>query len=344
MSSRPAAYLVALIVLLAGSAHAMGVHITDPWPDASSVTGVRHETVQFPSSSPFAPDDSAHAPQSTTTAELYMPMDAPPNHTTPAVVMLHGAAGMVAERGATYGPQLAAMGVAVLVIDTYGSRRDMATGFIGRVLHITETMFVADAYAGLRYLATIPMIDPNHVVLTGFSYGGMATMYSLYAEMADRFAPPGLRFAGHVSFYGPCVARFDDSRTTGAPLLMLYGQGDELIRPDRCNQIANDFRAGGSQVNVISYPGAVHQWDGGMPHMMIGRNLSGCSFRVSRNGAITDEHTGLPMTGVLTREIILGLCVPDRPYPIGADAKVRAQSNRDFGAFLRRVFNAPAAG
>jgi dienelactone hydrolase len=206
------------------------------------------------------------------------------------------------------------------------------------VLHIMETMFVADAYAGLRYLATIPMIDPHRVVLTGFSYGGMATMYALYAGMADRFAPPGLRFAGHVSFYGPCVARFDDSRTTGAPLLMLYGQQDELIRPDRCAQIADDLRGGGSQVSLIAYPGAVHQWDGGMPRMMIGRNLSGCSFRVARDGTITDQHTGLPMSGVLMREIILGLCVPDKPYPIGADARVRAESNRDVGAFLRRVF------
>ena len=336
---RRAAFLALLLIALPlRSAHAAGVRITDPWPDPAAVTGVREESVRFPSTSPFTPADAGHAPAATAIGELYLPADAPPDHGTPAVVMLHGAAGMVAERGAAYGPQLAAMGVAVLVIDTYGARRDMATGFIGRVLHITETMFVADAYAGLRALAAMPMIDPHRVVLAGFSYGGMATMYALYAEMADRFAPPGLRFAGHVSFYGPCVARFDDSRTTGAPLLMLYGARDELIRPDRCNRIADDLRRGGSEVSVIAYPGAVHQWDGGMPRMMIGRNLSGCSFRVSRDGTITDEHTGLPMSGVFLREVILGLCVPDKPYPIGADPRVRARSNRDFGAFLTRVF------
>ena len=38
-----------------------------------------------------------------------------------------------------------------------------------------------------------------------------------------------LRFAGPVAFYGPCIARFADSRTTGAPLLMVYGEKDELI-------------------------------------------------------------------------------------------------------------------
>ena len=155
MVRRIAALALLLSVLLLGSAHAT-VRITDPWPDPARITGVREESVRFPSTSPFTPADAAHAPAATAIGELYLPADAAPNHTTPAVVMLHGAAGRVAERGATYGPQLAAMGVAVLVIDTYGARRDMATGFIGRVLHITETMFVADAYAGLRYLATLP--------------------------------------------------------------------------------------------------------------------------------------------------------------------------------------------
>ena len=116
--------------------------------------------------------------------------------------------------------------------------------------NITETMFVADAYAALRDLATRPEIDAGHVVLAGFSYGGMATTYALYAQMADPLAAAGgLRFAGHVAFYAPCIARFRDSRTTGAPLLMLYGAEDELIVPDRCEQVAKDLRGGGSEVH-----------------------------------------------------------------------------------------------
>jgi dienelactone hydrolase len=216
----------------------------------------------------------------------------------------------------------------------------MADDFVGRVLHITETMFVADAYAALRYLAQRPEIDAQHVVLAGFSYGGMATMYALYAQMARAFAPDGRRFAGHVAFYGPCVARFADSRTTGAPLLMLNGADDELIRPERCAEIADDLRRGGSEVTAISYPGAVHQWDGAMSRRLIGRNLSACRFRVERDGTVRDRRTLLPMDGVFLRKVILALCVSSKPYPIGRDDAVRALSNRDFGRFLERVFAA----
>lgn len=320
----------------------MAFHISDPWPDADSVRGVTAVRVSFPSSDPFIPKDIGKAPKRMVSGLLFLPPQARPDHATPAVVMLHGSAGMIADR-AKYGPQLASMGIAVLLVETYASREDLATSFIDRVVHITETMFVADAYAALHYLAGRPEIDPRRVVLTGFSYGGMATEYAMYDQMARALSPDGLRFAGHVAYYAPCIARFADSRTTGAPLLMLYGADDELMRADRCEQVAQDLRGGGSEVSIISYPGAVHQWDGGLQRRLIGRQLAGCRFLVTRDGSVRDQNTMLPMGGPFLRKVILGLCTGSRPYPIGRDDAVRELSNRDFGAFLTRVF-APHTG
>ena len=313
--------------------------IADPWPTITATREVRTEQIEFSSSDPFTPEEAGHAATRLVSGQLYLPASQVTFHQVPAVVFLHGSAGNIAERGATYGPQLAAMGVAALVVDTYASRADLGTGFIERVLNITETMFVADAYGALRTLAGRPDIDARHVVLAGFSYGGMATTYALYAQMADRLAPAGVRFAGHVAYYAPCIARFSDSRTTRASLLMLYGQDDQLMRAARCEEIAGDLRQGGSRVRIIAYAGAVHQWDGGMPRRLIGRQLAGCRLRVERDGAVRDERTLLPMNGPFLRKVILGLCTDSRPYPIGRDDRIRAQSNRDFGQFLARVFN-----
>jgi dienelactone hydrolase len=327
--------------LCAGAAQAPELvvpHIVDPWPDPAAVQDVRVESVSFSSSDPFSPADFGHAPTRVVGAQLYLPQQAAAGRRSPAVVLLHGSAGNIAQRGATYGPQLPAMGVAVMVVETYASRTDLATTFIDRVLHITESMFLADAYGALTYLAGRPDIDARRVVLAGFSYGGMAATYALYGQIADRLAPAGLRFAGHVAFYAPCIARFADSRTTGAPLLMLYGAEDELIRPARCAQVADDLRRGGSEVTVISYPGAVHQWDGAMPRGLIGRQLAGCRLRVERDGTVRDQRTLLPMNGPFLRKIILGLCTGAKPYPIGRDDRVRGLSNHDFGRFLSRIF------
>jgi dienelactone hydrolase len=327
-------------ILPAGAA--TPIRIADPWPAQETIGNVRSEDVTFPSATPFSPADLVShraVPPATGRGRLYLPADAPHDHSIPAVVMLHGAAGLVAQRGDLYGTQLAAMGVAVLVLDSFGPRADLGTAFTDRLIHITETAVVTDAYAALGYLAARPEIDGKRVVLVGFSYGGMATTYALYRQMAELLAPPGLRFAGHVAFYGPCIGRFADNRTTGAPLLMLYGQDDELMDPKRCAETALDLRLGGSTVDIISYPGAVHQWDGALERRMIGNNLKPCRFEVERDGTIRDLRTMLPMSGPFLRKVELALCVTWHPYPIGRDDAIREKSNRDFGNFLMQVFN-----
>jgi dienelactone hydrolase len=330
--------------LVRGAGAGAQAKLQEPWPAPAAVESIVGQTVSFPSSSPFVPEDIGQkdgAAPTAALATLFLPPGRHGERTVPAVILLHGAGGVIANRELTYGPQLAAMGTAALVIDSFAARRDRATSFIERVIHITETMMMADAYAGLGFLASLPEIDARHVVLAGFSEGAMAATYALYAQIAEGLAPRGLRFAGHVAFYGPCLAHFDDNRTTGAPLLMLLGAEDEITNPKRCAAVAEELRAGGSAVQIISYPGAVHQWDGRFERRLIGRNLSGCSFEVEKDGAVVDDHTGLPMSGPFWRKLILALCVSSKPYPIGRDDRMRAMSNRDWGRFLEAVFNAP---
>ena len=120
----------------------------------------------------------------------------------------------------------------------FGARADMARGFTERLIQITETMLIADVYAALRYLDGLPEVDGDRVALIGFSYGGMAATYAAHAQVAERFAPNGARFAGHVAFYAPCVAQFDDGRSTGAPVLFLIGDGDAIVDQARCAEVS----------------------------------------------------------------------------------------------------------
>ena len=341
--------LATFLVIMAVPAMAAAVswsRLVEPWPDPASLADIPGVPVSWPSTSPFAPDDigagSEDAPPTTALGRLYLPPGPHAARSVPAVILLHGSGGILPSRELTYAPQLARLGVAALVVDSFGARRDRGTEYLDRILNITETMILADAYTGLGFLAARPEIDPRHVVLTGFSYGAMSTMYGLYAQFADKLAPPGLRFAGHVAFYGPCIARFDDSRTTGAPLLMLIGGKDELVDQRRCAEVAADLRRGGSRVDTIVYPDAVHQWDGALAPRLSGSNLSGCSLRVERDGTITDQDTGLEMSGAFRRKLILGLCtLGARPYPIARDDRVRAQATADYGRFLANIFAAP---
>ena len=335
-------WIFALCLLAAAPARAAETRygLTGTWPNGAAIDRIEGQEVTYPSASPFSPADFAdmqEAPKATARATLFLPPGKHNPRSLPAVIMLHGSGGVLSARELTYGRQLAAMGIVALAVDVFAARRDLGTGFIDRLLNITESMMIADAYAGLTWLTeTHPAIDPTRVVLVGFSYGAMASMYAMNARVAQQLGR-GLAFAGHVAFYGPCIARFADKRTTGAPLLYLYGTADILIDRARCEQFLDDVRAGGSAAEMIAYEGAPHQWDGGWGRRTIGRTMHGCRLWVERDGTVRDLNTLLPMSTPFARKIILGLCANGPPYPIGADEAVRQRSNRDLGKFLARV-------
>ena len=344
--------LAAALLFLAAAVSAQGRAQTPAlaqgsWPAVDGYADDRGVSVTLESASPFGLSDfrgKALAP-TRVPATLFLPVDLNKGGRVPAVVLLHGAAGVLYQRELTYARQFAAMGVAALVIDVFGARRDRASGFIERLLEITETMMIADAYAGLRLLSGHEAVDPQRVALMGFSYGGMASVLAAYSQVAETMAPGGHRFAAHVAFYGPCIARLEDSRATGAPVLMVWGSEDALIDPERCAEIADDLRQGGARVRTVAYEGAYHQWDGAWEGPFeIGRSLADCRFRVSRAGVARDRRTWLPMTGPWLRRVILGLCVAGDGYMIGRDDKVRARSNRDVGRFLAAAFTRKERG
>jgi len=313
-----------------------------PWPEENAAGAPQGERVTFDSRSPFAFSDVGNGPEDAPPTEavgrLYLPPEASATAPVPAVVILHGASGVQSVRELTYARQFAGQGVAALVIDVFAARRDRATSFINRLLEITEAMFLADAYAGLEYLAARPEVDGARVALIGFSYGGMVATYAAYEQVAERYAPGGPRFAAHVAFYAPCIAEFQDSRATGAPLLMLYGGRDAIVDPERCVRIAGQLEKGGAEVEMIAYPEAVHQWDGRFgAEREIGRNLAGCRFVVEPDGTVRDRWLWLPMSTVFYRKVILGLCAASEGYLIGRNDAVRVQSNRDMGVFLERT-------
>jgi dienelactone hydrolase len=329
---------LALLTVTHAAAAADLSALTRPWPNGEALPQGREVTWQ--STSPFTPQEALwrSAPQTTAVGTLFVARRAPGAPAPPAVVMLHGSGGVLLPRERTYGAQFAAMGITALVVDAFAARRDRGTSFTERLLNITESMLLADAYAGLRFLIAEGEADARRIALVGFSYGAMATMYALNQAAARAFAPDGERFIAHAAFYGPCIASFEEPRTTGAPLLILYGTADELIDPARCAAKAAGFRAGGSTVEVIAYEGAAHQWDGGRGPFRIGQLLNGCNLRLERDGAVRDLNSGLAMGGRTSRMVILGLCVENTPYLINADDAVRARSNADLGRFLAAAF------
>lgn len=332
--SRLGGALVALgALLLPGPLAAETPRFETPWPPAE----LAGERVAFPTTTPFALTDvgSGALEIRDAKATLFLPPEASAESPVPAVILLHGAGGVMHDRELTYGPQLAQQGVAALAIDSFGARRDLAQGFLQRLMAVTEVTLLADAFAGLAYLDSLPEVDGDRVALIGFSYGAMASVLAAYEQVSDRFLPEGPRFAAHVGYYGPCIVRLEDPATTGAPVLLLWGSGDQIVDAGRCAEVMEDLEQGGSDVRRIVYPGALHQWDGGRTTpWRAPRNLANCRYLVRPDGTAWDVGSAIPLVDPTLRQLSLAFCSSDDGYLIGRDDEVRAQSNQALGDFL----------
>jgi len=322
---------VVLAVIAAGPATAQ-LDETGNWREAD-VSPVRPA---IESASPFSLKEvaGADAPPVAADVRFYAAEDASAEEPAPAVILLHGAGGVSWAREVRYARQFAAQGVAAAVIDVFASRN--GGRFVERLMKTTEAMALADAFATLDWLDARPDVDASRTALIGFSYGGMSSVFAAYAQVVETYGAEAT-FAAHVSFYGPCIARFVDPRTTGAPVLMLWGERDAIMDGQACHTLAADLDRGGSRVTIETYADAMHRWDGGSRRWRAPAHIADCRFRVDEGGSVRDTRTGLVMTGPALRATILAFCANRDGYLIAADETIRRRSNAALASFLNPV-------
>lgn len=186
-----------------------------------------------------------------------------PKKDLPAVVILHGSAGLDF-RGDFYARALNNAGIATFEIDMWEARGIDSAAERPAVPLINYP----DAFGALRFLTEHPNIDPDRIGVMGFSWGGVVTLASATDLYASRFGGE-LRFAAHVAHYPICYAANSGvpgskfKNLTGAPVLIQIGEEDDYdLGSAPCFALKNSLEPDEqSVVEVISYEGAFHGWD-----------------------------------------------------------------------------------
>jgi dienelactone hydrolase len=247
-------------------------------------------------------------PRIATTALLCLPPPALGPGPFPGLVVCHGLGGVIKNRELRYASWLAGQGVAVLVVDCYAARGMSNRRDNLRALTVTESMYLADAFAGLAFLARHERVIADRIGVMGFSYGGMVSVLTAYRQIQEAFARDGDRFAGHISFYGPTAPRFERTETTGAPVMIVNGVLDRNLSLKRTEEIAADLRAGGSEVDVHSLEGAYHQWDGeDKVRQFKSPALKHLKVKVTPDYRTRCERWGLEMKGYFSRAAVIAM-------------------------------------
>ena len=150
---------LSLVFLALSPARAETRRLPDIWPPPNAAAGSEGVTATFLSHSPFNLANVGEGPErdppTPADARLYMPPGASATSPSPAVVLLHGAGGVLRARELTYASQYAAMGAAALVIDAFGARPERASSFNERVLNITAGETTPDGEYSLETVACV---------------------------------------------------------------------------------------------------------------------------------------------------------------------------------------------
>lgn len=184
----------------------------------------------------------------------------------PAVVILHGSAGMDS-RGPLHAGDLNARGIATLELDMWGARR-LVGGAKGRPARVHDTL--PDLAGALAYLAGQPGVDSARVGVLGFSWGGVQAMLAASASINYELQQAsGVRPVALAAFYPVCwgynrVPGYDLKHLAPARLLVLTGAKDQYDDdPGACTSLVSSLPVEDqTRTQVVVYPDAEHGFNG----------------------------------------------------------------------------------
>ena len=149
----------------------------------------------------------------------------------PAVIYLHGCAGLSASNRNRISDLMTGWGYVSLAVDSFTTRG------IKEACTTWRAPRIADALGALLYASKLPYVDPKRIAVVGSSQGGIVVMGLASIHSVNIYAiPDDLTFKAAVAFYPLCSIA---SAQLAIPTLILIGALDDwtpavsrLRRPD----------------------------------------------------------------------------------------------------------------
>jgi dienelactone hydrolase len=221
-------------------------------------------------------------------AVLFRPDGAGP---FPAVVGLHGCAGLTQRNGTIAGryrdwaQHLVQAGFVVLYPDSYGSRGLGSQCAVRHRTVRTNHERIDDANAARRWLQSQPFVRPEHVALLGWSTGAITALWTVRRTSAVP-KEDKTDFRSAVAFYPGCRRLDNAAWSARVPTLILIGAADDQSSAKICQQMVAGARGRSAGTAIVVYPATYHDFDHPNRPLQV---LGGYAFALDRSGNI---HSG----------------------------------------------------
>jgi dienelactone hydrolase len=200
----------------------------------------------------------------------------------PAVIGLHGCAGMHDTTKQRLADELVAWGYVVLLVDSYATRGiEHACSWTAGATFVKRK---PDAYGALDFLGSQIFVDPNRVAVVGFSAGARVALAVAEPHSFELFGSPDskLRFRAAAAFYPPCEAA---SERPAIPTIIFIGAIDDWTPAADCSDKVAGWGNDGPSVELVVYPGVYHAFY--YQYLQPGRRMF--DHWLEYNGAAADD-------------------------------------------------------
>jgi dienelactone hydrolase len=251
----------------------------------------------------------------------------------PVIVLMHGSGGM--------GPGLQiwvshfnGMGISTFAIDGFTGRGLTSVGndqsLLGRL------NLIVDIFRALEILEKHPAVDPNRIILMGFSRGGQATIYAAVERFRKLWKRTGADFAAYIPVYPDCGTTYiDDTKVVAKPIRIHHGAADDYNSLANAKKYADRLRAAGADVALYDYANAHHGYDNPLNFGRVieaagSQAVCGCDIREIEDGVLINAATGKPFS-------YTDPCVNLKPH-VGGNEEATKATRAAVSDFVKATF------
>ena len=176
----------------------------------------------------------------------------------PLVICMHGSMGW---RGHHHEHSVNFLnnGFAIFRVNSFDARQ--VVSIVEDQIQVTLATVMTDCFNALKILSKHPNIDSSKIFIAGWSLGGSTAVYSAWEPLAEKLAPEGERFAGHLAFYPGAFMWPEEMRWSKSPILTLIGADDDYTPPVLIEKLSPAINQNGGNSKVIVYKGGHHSFD-----------------------------------------------------------------------------------
>ena len=251
----------------------------------------------------------------------------------PVVVMMHGSGG-VSGVSEAWVHQFNSMGISTFVLDGFSGRGITSTS-TNQVL-LGRLNFIVDIFHALEILAKHPRVDPDRIVLMGFSRGGQAALYASMNRFEKLWNKSGARFAGYIAFYPDCATTYNtDTDVAGRPIRIFHGAPDDYNPVASCKAYVARLKEAGRDVVLTEYPDSPHGFDSGL--LGFNASLVSANAQTVRNCHIREGEGGLLMNADTQQPFnYKDPCVELNPH-VGGNPDTAREARKAVAEFLQAL-------